>query len=86
MRRTGAAAVLLALIMCIMCVSCTREEHGEALPEESGTAEETAVFIPYDKTQPEVVCRVIRDGTSGSDRVVYEIISPERSRGIRAER
>ena len=95
MRKMRTAAVLLALIMCTMCVSCTRGEPGEVRLEESETEEETAVFIPYDKTQPEVVCRVIRgggdsgsdgDGTSGSDRVIYEIIYPERSRGIRVER
>lgn len=96
MKKTRVAA-LLALIMCTMCVSCTRGEPDEVRLGESETAEETAVFIPYDKTQPEVVCRVIRgtsdstsgsdgDGTSGSGRVIYEIISPERSRGIRVER
>ena len=100
MKKTRVAA-LLALIMCTMCVSCTRGEPDEVQLGESETAEETAVFIPYDKTQPEVVCRVIRgtsdstsgstsgsdgDGTSGSGRVIYEIISPERSRGIRVER
>ena len=112
MKKTRVAA-LLALIMCTMCVSCTRGEPGEVRLGESETAEETAVFIPYDKTQPEVVCRVIRgtsdstsgsdgdgtsdsdgdgtsdsdgDGTSDSGRVIYEIISPERSRGIRVER
>ena len=95
MKKTRVAA-LLALIMCTMCVSCTRGEPDEVRLGESETAEETAVFIPYDKTQPEVVCRVIRgdngtsdsdgDGTSDSGRVIYEIISPERSRGIRVER
>lgn len=94
MKKTRVAA-LLALIMCTMCVSCTRGEPDEVQLGESETAEETAVFIPYDKTQPEVVCRVIRgtsdsdsdgDGTSDSGRVIYEIISPERSRGIRVER
>lgn len=84
MKKTRVAA-LLALIMCTMCVSCTRGEPDEVQLGESETAEETAVFIPYDKTQPEVVCRVIR-GTSDSGRVIYEIISPERSRGIRVER
>lgn len=85
MKKTRAAAALLTLMICTMSVSCTRGEPGEVRLGESETAEETAVFIPYDKTQPEVVCRVIR-GTSGGDRVIYEIISPERSRGIRVER
>lgn len=82
MKAARAAAVLTALIL---CASCTRGEQGESLlPEESETAEETAVFYPYDKTQPEVVCRVIREsGEDGGERTFYEIISPERSRGIR---